>query len=398
MIQRLIQLPKKESFFLFGSRGTGKTTLLKSSLMSGKPEEHRSYLIDLLNEETYDRYLRQPQLLEAELLALRPRPSIVVIDEIQRLPRLLNTVHRMIEAGRWRFALTGSSARKLKKGAANLLAGRAFTLRLFPLTHLELGRSFDLDHALRWGTLPKLLELETDSEKQRYLRAYVLTYLKEEIAAEQFTRRLEPFRQFLEISAQMNGKIINYTAIARDSGVDTKTVQSYFQILEDTLVGFHLPAFHASVRKSQRRAPKFYWFDPGVRRALEDTLDLPSKPGTSHYGELFEHWVILEAHRLNEYFEKGYHLSYFQTYSGSEIDLVLSRGRRAPILVEIKSTDRVDENSVSTLGRMQEAFPDSRMIVLSRDPTAKTIGGVECLYWTDGLRELFNPSSEARTL
>lgn len=295
----------------------------------------------------------------------------------------------MIEAGRWRFALTGSSARKLKKGAANLLAGRAFTMRLFPLTHLELGDRFRLDDALRWGTLPKLLEFESDSEKLRYLKSYVLTYLKEEIVAEQVTRRLEPFRQFLEISAQMTGKVINYAAIARDTGVDTKTVQFYFQILEDTLVGFHLPAFHASVRKSQRQAPKFYWFDSGVRRALEDTLDLPTKPGTSYYGELFEHWVILEAVRLNEYYERGYRLSYYQTYSESEIDLVLSRGRRAPILVEIKSTDRLDERTARASARMKQAFPGSRMMILSRDPVAKKLEGVECLHWQDGLRELF---------
>ncbi len=389
MIPRLIQLPKKESFFLFGPRGTGKTTLLRAALMSGKDGKRPAYYVDLLSEEVYDHYLRQPQLLEAELLALSPRPSIVVIDEVQRLPKLLNTVHRMIEAGRWRFALTGSSARKLKKGAANLLAGRAFTMRLFPLTHLELGAQFDLDEALRWGTLPKLLELGSDTERQRYLRSYVLTYLKEEIVAEQITRRLEPFRQFLEISAQMNGKVINYAAIARDTGVDTKTVQSYFQILEDTLVGFHLPAFHASVRKSQRQAPKFYWFDSGVRRALEDTLDLPSKPGTSYYGELFEHWVILEAMRLNEYHEKGYRLSYYQTYSESEIDLVLSRGRRPPLLVEIKSTDRVDEGTVRASARMRQAFPGSRLMILSRDTVAKKFEGVECLHWQQGLKEIF---------
>ncbi|MGK5086113.1 AAA family ATPase, partial [Bdellovibrionota bacterium FG-2] len=358
MFHRLLNLNTNESFFLFGPRGTGKTTFLHAKFPPAK-----THFVDLLDEELFDRYLRHPKALESELEALEPRPKLVVIDEVQRLPKLLNMVHRLIEKKGWRFALTGSSARKLKKGAANLLAARAFTYSLFPLTATELASRFDLNEVLAWGTLPKVLALESERDKHRFLKTYTLTYLKEEIVAEQITRKLEPFRQFLEISAQHNGKIINFSAIAKDVGVDTKTVQSYFQILEDTLVGFTLPAYHASVRKSQRQAPKFYWFDVGVRRALEDTLDIPIKSGTSYYGELFEHWIVLEAFRLNSYFEKGYKFSYYQTYSGTEVDLLLSRGRRPPILVEIKSTPQLGDDPAKALASKAEAFPGSPLYI-----------------------------------
>jgi predicted AAA+ superfamily ATPase len=384
MFHRLLDLPAKESFFLFGPRGTGKTTLLKTRFSRGE-----TYFIDLLDEDLYDKYLRQPKLLELELEALSPRPKLIVLDEIQRLPKLLNTVHRLIEKKGWRFALTGSSARKLKRGAANLLAGRAFTHSLFPLTHQELGKDFNLEAAMTWGTLPKLFDLDSATDKRKFLHSYALTYIREEIVAEQITRKLEPFRLFLQISAQHNGKILNFSAIAKDVGVDTKTIQSYYQILEDTLVGFSLPAYHASVRKSQRQAPKFYLFDTGVRRALEDTLDLPIKSGTSYFGELFEHWLILEIFRLNQYTEAGYQFSYYQTYSGTEIDLVLSRGRRTPILIEIKSKAIIDESDIKKLAKIGEAFPKSPLYIFSQDPIAKQALGVKCLHWQKGINEIY---------
>jgi predicted AAA+ superfamily ATPase len=190
--------------------------------------------------------------------------------------------------------LTSSSARKLKRGSANLLAGRAFTYKLFPLTHLELAKQFDLNQALTYGTLPKLLEYEDNNDKVEFLRSYTQTYLREEIQIEQLVRRLNPFRDFLELAAQNNGEILNYTKISRDIGVDHKTVANYYQILEDTLVGFYLPPFHKSVRKRQLESPKFYLFDTGVKRALERSFNIPLNKRSYAYGKAFEHFVILE--------------------------------------------------------------------------------------------------------
>jgi predicted AAA+ superfamily ATPase len=199
-----------------------------------------------------------------------------VIDEVQKNPKLLDVVHLEIEKKKnIQFILSGSSARKLKRGSANLLAGRAFTFHLFPLTNFEIGSTFDLQHALEFGTLPKLLEYSVDLDCTRFLKAYVKTYLKEEIIAEQIVRKVEPFQDFLEVCAQMNGKIINFSKIATEVGVDEKTVKTYIDILADTLIGFYLPPFHRSIRKRQRIAPKFYLMDTGVKRALGAGFGIP---------------------------------------------------------------------------------------------------------------------------
>ena len=254
MFRRLLKTTRSHSFFLFGARGTGKTTYIKDSF-----DLDASLYIDLLDPEIEDAYRRMPQRFENQVRALPDAIKWVLIDEVQRAPRLLDIVHRLIESSEKRFVLTGSSSRKLKRGASNLLAGRAFVYHLHPLTVPELGEFFDLDQALRWGMLPGVYSLSEDEDRQAFLRAYALTYLKEEIASEQVVRRLDPFRYFLEVAAQSNGMIINYAKIAEDVGVDPKTVVAYFTILEDTLVGFLLPAYHRSVRKQQRVSPKFYF-------------------------------------------------------------------------------------------------------------------------------------------
>ena len=227
-------------------------------------------------------------------MALPASVEWILIDEVQRAPRLLDVVHRLIESTGKRFVLTGSSARKLRRGASNLLAGRAFVYNLYPLTVPELQDAFVLEDALHWGTLPRIYSLAGREEKNAYLRAYALTYLKEEIVAEQIIRRLDPFREFLEVAAQSNGTIINYANIARDVGADPKTVVSYFSVLEDTLVGFHLPAYHRSIRKQQRANPKFYYVDIGVKRSLERTLEVPLRTGTYEFGKAFAHFVITQ--------------------------------------------------------------------------------------------------------
>ncbi len=388
MFQRLLKPLKSSSFFLFGARGSGKSTfVLKQFLPPLDPSQF--LMIDLLDPEQEDRYARDPKFLERSLDSRARPPQWIVIDEVQRVPRLLDLAHRLIESKGCKFILTGSSARKLRSGAANLLAGRAFLCRMFPLTQAELGSRFELDAALHWGSLPRIFSLKTIAEKKAYLRSYGLTYLKEEIKSEQIVRRLDPFREFLEVAAQANGAVLNASRIARQIGADVKTVQSYFQILEDTWAGFLLPAYHRSVRKSQTSHPKFYLFDTGVKRALERSLDAGLAPGTSAYGDAFEHWVVLEFHRLNEILGKDYKLSYLRTKDGAEVDLILSKPRSRTILIEIKSSPRVDELEARKLRRLQADVPGSAAFYLSRDESAQAIDGVRCLPWHRGLTEIF---------
>lgn len=384
MIHRPIRPLKTNSFFLFGPRGTGKSTFLRNYL----PRDETVLWIDLLDPEEEDRYARNPQELAAQLEAARGRIQWVVLDEIQKVPKLLDVAHARIEARRTRFAMTGSSARKLKRQETNLLAGRAFVYNLFPLTHRELADDFDLNSALMYGGLPGLLKLQTTEEKTAFLRAYALTYLKEEIWGEQIVRKLDPFRKFVEIAAQVNGEILNFANIARDVGVDIKTVQSYFQILEDTLLGFFLEPYHRSIRKRQRRAPKFYLFDTGVKRALDRTLSVDLKPGTYAYGRAFEHLVIAEAVRLNEYSQKDFRFSYLRTKDDAEIDLIVDRPGLPTALVEIKSKQRIDERDTRSLERFAADMPRTEAYVLSTDPIPKRIGRVLAFPWQRGLAEL----------
>ena len=383
MFQRLLQASRTNSFFLFGARGTGKTTWVRDVF-----EPENSMYVDLLDPEVEDSYRRSPKRLEREVRVLPRSVEWILIDEVQRAPRLLDVVHRLIESTDKRFALTGSSARKLRRGASNLLAGRAFVYNLYPLTVPELGDAFDLDDALRWGTLPRIYSLDEPEDKTAYLRAYALIYLREEIVAEQIVRRLDPFRQFLEVAAQSNGKIVNHANIARDVGTDPKTVASYFSILEDTLVGFLLPPFHRSIRKQQRTNPKFYYFDPGVRRSLDRTLGVPLHPGTYEYGRAFEHFVITQILHLSRYRHPDWRLSYLQTRSGAEIDLVIERPDMRAALIEIKSAERVDERAVRNLARFTGDFAEALAMCISRDPARMQIGDVLCVHWQDALREL----------
>lgn len=373
MVHRIIKPSKSQSFFIFGARGSGKSTYLK------KQFSDLFHYINLLEDKWESRYASKPDLLKNDLLAIRPKPQWVVIDEVQKVPKLLDTVHDLIESDNFKFILTGSSARKLKRGAANLLAGRAFNYEMFPFTHVELQEKFDLDFVLQWGALPKVFSLN-EEDRSEYLRSYCQTYLKEEILQEQIVRNGAAFRNFLEVAAQENGKSLNFSKIARDIDVDTKTAQSFFQILEDTLVGFYLPAFHRSKRKSVKLQPKFYIFDLGIKKAMEKSLQQKVLPGTSVYGTAFEHFVICETFRLNSYWRLDYGLSHYQTSAGGEIDLILHRGRKT-IAVEIKSTDSVDPVEVRKVARVAEGVNCSAIYYISRDPVDTLIEGIHCVSW-----------------
>lgn len=385
MVDRLIKPLTSNSFFLFGARGTGKSTFIKEQFADD------STYIDLLDPVLEDRLSRNPN--DLHLIIGDSAPQWIIIDEVQKVPRILDIVHSLIESRRQKFILTGSSARKLKRGGANLLAGRAFVYELFPFVTHEIAGRFDLPSLLQFGSLPKVVTTESFEERKAYLRAYGLTYIKEEVSAERLLRNLDPFRNFLRIAADQSGKIVNHSAIGKQLGIDHKTVVNYFSILEDTLIGFYIPSFHLSVRKSQIMAPRFFFFDLGVRNSLAEMIDLTPSPQSSYFGELFEHFVILESYRLNSYLQRDYRFSHLRTKSGFEIDLVLSKGR-SNILVEIKSTSRIDSSEVAHFAR---ATADMSAITeryyVSIDNVEATISGVRCVPWKRFLARMFHETA-----
>lgn len=384
MYHRILDLPLNRSFFLFGARNTGKSTLIES-----RYNVSHTLCIDLLDSDEQTRFERDPEALYKIVTTLPASVTHVVLDEVQKVPKLLDVVQRLMKTKDRHFIMSGSSARKLKKGGANLLAGRAFVYHLYPLSFLELGSDFDLDDALRWGTLPEIFTCDTELEKQKFLEAYSHTYLKEEIWGEQFVRKLDPFRRFLEVAAQCNGKIVNYSNIARDVGVDDKTVKSYYQILEDTLVGFFLEPYHNSFRKRLTQAPKFYFFDPGVARALANLSTVPLVQQTKSYGNAFEHYIITECFRLASYYNLDYRFNYLRTVNDAEIDLVVERPGKPNLCIEIKSASYVDEKDISRFMKLSRDMPDCEVICLCNEKYPKKMGHVTVLPWQQGLQQYF---------
>ena len=253
---------------------------------------------------------------------------------------------------------------------------------------MELKDKFELESILQFGSLPEIFNLRLKKDKIRYLNSYIHTYLKEEIISEQIIRNIEPFRYFLEVAGQCNGSILNHSKIAREAGIDYKSSQRYFEILEDTLLGFHLPAFSISIRKQQNKAAKFYLFDLGVARALAGLIDVKIQPSTYSFGQCFEHLVISEMYRFNEYFETNYRMSYFHSKDGLEIDIILQKGQEK-ILIEIKSKKKVLSEDLKSLRLIKKDIPKSKGFVLSFDKTARKEDGIFILHWKEGLRRDF---------
>lgn len=386
-ISRIIRLPDSSSFFLFGPRGSGKSSLLKERF-GGIP----SLWLDLLDSELEATLAQHPENLREMIEALPPTTRLIVIDEVQKVPSLLNAVHKLIEKKQnFIFILSGSSARKLKRGGANLLAGRALLCSLDPFVSFELNKAFDLPHALNYGMLPLVWNNRTPDYCQHFLRTYAHTYLKEEIAQEQVVRRLEPFRKFLEVAAQNNGKIVNNASVARDCGVTDKTVAEYYSILEDTLLGFSLEPFHHSFRKRFRMKPKFYLFDTGITRALNRTISVEAIPKTSQYGDLFEHFIVLEVRKLIHIFSPDTRMTFLQTEGGREIDLVLERPGKPLAFVEIKSAQSIQNQHLESLKAIAPDFPNAELFCLCQEPFPRiTDQNIRILPWQQGLREIFS--------
>jgi len=383
MLGRLINISKTNSFFLFGARGTGKTSLLKALF------KDRVLYIDLLNLDLEATYQLDPEQLYRQLSALSSDVKVVIIDEIQKVPKLLDVVHRKIEESSLLFVLTGSSARKLKRGAANLLAGRAFVFHLYPLLAQELADRFDLNTSLSYGTLPAIWNFTDALDRRRFLKAYSNTYLKEEVWGEQLIREIEPFRRFLQVAAQQHGQIINYSKISRDVGVDDSTVKNYFSILEDTLIGFYLPAYSGSERKQLKSAAKFYLFDNGVMRALSGQIDYELVPGSAEYGIAFEQFVIAEIMRRIAYREIDLRFSFLATEGGAEIDLVICQDKKTVALVEIKSSNRVSiADDLKHLRGFADDFRKALKVCLYTGSIALEEDGIHILPWQQGIEKI----------
>ncbi len=392
MKARIVQPPSRQSSFLLGARGTGKSTLLNHDY-----SDDAVFYIDLLNLDTERRYSKDPQSLFQEILALPSTIKTIVIDEIQKIPALLDVVHALIEKTQLKFILTGSSARKLRKGHANMLAGRAVVKNLYPFSFIELGADFQLDAILNHGSLPALFALSSLTEKQDYLRTYSHVYLKEEVWAEHLIRQLEPFQYFLEVAAHGNGDIINTAKIARDVGVDHKTVQQYYTILEDTLLGFHLNCYRKSFRKRLVQKPKFYFFDIGVTRALANLLAIPVTPATYDYGKVFEHFIILECYKLVQYAYPDYRLSYLKTTDGWEVDLVVERPGQPLLFVEIKSATQVTADMLTHLQKIPTAMHEAaECVCFANVERPLKIDDIMVYPWRQGILHYFPIAENSR--
>ena len=378
MLNRIFQLKEEldTSIFLFGGRQTGKTTILHQQFPN-------AIFIDLLDTSLKSRFRRRPSLLY-ETLIDKAEGTLVIIDEIPEVPELLNEVHRLIVERQLIFILCGSSARKLKRKGHNTLGGRALPVYLFPFVSAEIP-DFDIDRAISYGMIPSHYLAKNP---HRLLSAYIDVYLKEEIKEEALVRNLDAFHRFLEIAALTDGEIINNNNVAQECGVHATTVSSYFDILEDTLIGYRIPAYTKVLQRRLVQAPRFYYFDIGITNHLLHRKELVR--GTPDYGHAFEHLVIQELIAYLHYRHSDERLSYWRTYTGIEVDAIIGDAR---VAIEVKSTEEVLPRHLKNLKIFAEEYPQSRRIIVSLDVFSRKVGEIECLYvkdffkmlWTQGI-------------
>lgn len=365
MIHRKLHLPLpgKETFFLWGPRQTGKSTLLKSAY----PD---AVWIDLLKAEEFRRYLNNPELLRQELPREGPQP-FVIIDEVQKLPHLLDEVHWLHENRNGHFALCGSSARKIRRGHANLLGGRAVRYEMFGLVSAELVPDVDLTRLLNHGYLPRIY---LANQPQRLLNAYVANYLKEEIAAEGLVRNLPVFSGFLNLAALSDTEPVNFSTIARDCGVSSQTIKEYFQILEDTLLGRWLPSYRKRPKRRVAASPKFYFSDVGIVNFLAKRGMIQS--GSELYGKAFENWCFHELTAYNHYQEVFAEFYYWRLAGGTEVDFIINDMELA---LEAKAVKKIASNHLKGLRTLKDDHPHvkRRIIVCDEEKPRVTDDGIE---------------------
>ena len=361
-----------ESLFLWGARQTGKSTLLKSLY----PD---ALWFDLLKTDLYRRYLSDPVQFREAVLADRAG-RVVIVDEIQKVPALLDEIHWLMENSGTRFILSGSSARKILRSGVNLLGGRALRYELYPLVSSEIP-DFDLSRALNNGLLPR--HYLSDSPR-RLLDAYVGNYLRDEIVAESRIRNIEAFSRFLEAAAFSNGEMVNHTNIAADCGVSHNTVREYFQILEDTLIGRFLPSFQKRPKRRVVASPKFYYFDLGVANSL---LRRRIEIGGESMGHAFEHFIFQELHAHSRYTGLGHPIAFWRTSSGIEVDFILGDHQ---VAVEVKSTGNVQPRHLRGLKAFAEEYRVDTSLLVSNEPIERRIGDIQILPWKVFLSRLWD--------
>ncbi|HOX04605.1 MAG TPA: AAA family ATPase [Candidatus Paceibacterota bacterium] len=381
MFDRILNLDRHppQSCFLWGPRQTGKSTLLRARLPNAP-------YYDLLRAAEFRRLSANPGLLREECaawaLAGGKRPGPVIIDEVQKLPELLDEVHSLMSREGLQFILCGSSARKLIRGGGNLLGGRAARLELFPLTSAEIP-DFSLERALNHGLLPPHYVAE---DPIPLLDTYLGEYLREEILAESITRNLPAFQRFLEVASLANGQVVNFSSIARDVGLSMPSIRGYFEILTDTLIGCWVPAWRKRVKRRVVESPRFFFFDVGVVNDLARRGAM--RPGSAEFGAAFEHFLFMEIRAHAGYRRNRYPIAYWRTSSGFEVDFVLADGA---VAIEVKSTENPTSDHLRGLRAWRDEQKSKRLILVSRAPRMrKTEDGIEIMPWQSFLRQLWD--------
>lgn len=361
-----------EAMFLFGARQTGKSTLLKERFP-------KAIYIDLLKSDVRNRFKQHPEEFRESLLRYPPE-TLVIVDEIQKVPDLLDEVHwLMVEKGLW-FILSGSSARKIKKSGANNLGGRAIPETLFPLVSAEIP-DFDIERAVQNGMIPRHYMV---ANARNRMRAYIDLYVKEEIIEEALVQNVDEFIRFMEVAAIMDGEILNYENVASDCGVSANTVKAYYKILVDTLLGFEVPAYRKVIKRKLYKSPRFYYFDIGIANHLTKRYQLA--PKTPEYGHAFEHLIMQEIVAYLAYTNSDEKLTYWHTYENIEVDAIIGDAR---VAIEIKSTDHVDHGDKKGIMEFAKEHPNAKQILVSRDRISRRSGNVDLYYVTDFFKALW---------
>lgn len=361
---------QKKSCFLFGPRQCGKSSLVRETM----PDAH---VFDLLSSDTFAHLARNSNYIAETCRDTRP----IVIDEIQKMPSLLDEVHRLIETKGKKFLLTGSSARKLRRGGVNLLGGRARIRNLHPFSAIELGNAFDLDKAINYGLLPGIWNSD---EPEEDLAGYVTLYLEQEIAQEGATRNLPAFSRFLEIAALSSSEQINYQSIAVDAQIPRSTVQEYFKILKDTLLAREVPVWRKGRSRKTVETAKFYLFDTGVTRRLQGRKNL--SPGTPEYGHAFESWILHELATCADTVHQDTEIAYWRTRTNLEVDFVVN----GEVAIEAKATRNATKNDLRWLRAIGDEATFRHRILVSNEPRPREVDGIEILPWRNFIARLWN--------